>query len=209
MHIAEGFLPPFWAFLWYVVAMPIVAYGAYKTYRLVKEDESKKVLIAVAGAFVFVLSALKMPSVTGSCSHPTGTGLAVVLFGPAVTAFLSFLVLVYQAILLAHGGITTLGANVFAMGIAGPVVGYIFYKFLKNYNTTVAIFTAIALADLFTYVVTSFQLALAFPGEDIVKTFGTFLAIFAVTQIPLAITEALVALGIFKYLKPEVKGVTA
>ena len=30
-------------------------------------------ILAVAAGFVFVLSALKLPSVTGSCSHPTDT----------------------------------------------------------------------------------------------------------------------------------------
>ncbi len=199
MHIAEGFLPPMWALFWYIVAVPIVAYGAYKTWKLIKEDEKKKVLVAVAGAFIFVLSALKMPSVTGSCSHPTGTGLAVVLFGPAVTAFLSSLVLLYQAILLAHGGITTLGANITSMGIAGPLVGWLFYIAFKRLNHTLAVFLAVAMADLFTYVITSLQLALAFPGESVLKSFETFLAIFAVTQVPLAVIEAIVALGVFKY----------
>ena len=72
-----------------------------------------KMLIAVVGAFAFVLSALKIPSVTGSSSHPTGVGLAAILFGPAITSVLGLIVLIFQAILLAHGGITTLGANVF------------------------------------------------------------------------------------------------
>lgn len=61
------------------------------------------VLVAMAGAFVFVLSSLKIPSVTGSCSHMTGTGLGAVLFGPAATSVLGIIVLLFQAILLAHG----------------------------------------------------------------------------------------------------------
>ena len=73
-------------------------------------------------AYVFVLSALKIPSVTGSCSHPTGTGLSASLFGPSVTAVLGTIVLLFQALLLAHGGLTTLGANVFSMAIAGPFI---------------------------------------------------------------------------------------
>jgi cobalt/nickel transport system permease protein len=64
-------------------------------------------LLAVSGAFIFVLSSLKMPSVTGSCSHPTGTGMGAILFGPWMTSVLSIIVLIYQAIFLAHGGLTT------------------------------------------------------------------------------------------------------
>ena len=67
-----------------------------------------------------MLSALKIPSVTGSCSHPTGTGLGAVLFGPGVMTVLGTIVLLFQALLLAHGGLTTLGANVFSMAIVGP-----------------------------------------------------------------------------------------
>ncbi len=62
---------------------------------------------------MFVLSALKIPSVTGSCSHPTGVGLGAIMFGPSVMFVLGTIVLIFQALLLAHGGITTLGANAF------------------------------------------------------------------------------------------------
>lgn len=51
---------------------------------------------------MFVLSSLKLPSVTGSCSHPTGNGLGAVLFGPAVASVLATIVLVFQALLIAH-----------------------------------------------------------------------------------------------------------
>ncbi len=70
-------------------------------------------LLAVVAAYAFILSAMKIPSVTGSCSHPTGTGLAAIIFGPFVASVVGVIVLLFQAILLAHGGITTLGANTF------------------------------------------------------------------------------------------------
>ena len=74
------------------------------------------------------ISSLKLPSMTGSCSHPTGTGVGAILFGPFITSVLGLIVLIYQAIFLAHGGLTTLGANAFSMGIAGPVVAWVIYK---------------------------------------------------------------------------------
>ena len=96
--------------------------------KMIKDNREILPLLAVSGAFIFVLSSLKMPSVTGSCSHPTGTGMGAILFGPWITSVLSMIVLIYQAIFLAHGGLTTLGANTFSMGIAGPLVGYLVYK---------------------------------------------------------------------------------
>ncbi len=205
MHIAEGFLPLTWALVWYAIALPIIVYGAYKVKRLLEEKPEMKSLIAVAGGFVFVLSALKIPSVTGSSSHPTGTGIAVVLFGPAITAFLSAIVLLYQSLLLAHGGLTTFGANVTSMGVIGPLFGWLAYKAVKGkVDLKVATFVAAAIADWVTYVVTSFQLALAFPAgagvEGVFSSATKFMAIFAITQVPLAIIEGVVAALLIGYL---------
>ncbi|MFP3422063.1 energy-coupling factor ABC transporter permease, partial [Bacillus sp. SIMBA_161] len=103
MHIMEGFLPVGWAVFWWVVALPFFVVGLRSLTRVTRENPELKLLLALAGAFSFVLSALKIPSVTGSCSHPTGTGLGAVLFGPGVMTVLGSLVLVFQAVLLAHG----------------------------------------------------------------------------------------------------------
>jgi cobalt/nickel transport system permease protein len=218
MHIAEGFLPPTWAALWYAFSLPVVAYGAYKAKKRVDEDPKSKSLLVVAGAFVFVLSALKIPSVTGSSSHPTGTGIAVVLFGPVITSFLSILALLYQSLLLAHGGITTLGANTASMGIIGPFAGWLAYRAVKGRtDIKIATFIAAATADWVTYIVTSFQLALAFPSgtgfAGVMASAIKFMGIFAITQVPLAIIEGVVAALLMGYLlqvrEDVVTGVTA
>ena len=86
MHIMEGFLPPFWCAVWYVIAIIVVGYGLYKIKNVVDEFPESKALLAVSGAFMFVLSSLKLPSVTGSCSHPTGNGLSAALFRHAAPA---------------------------------------------------------------------------------------------------------------------------
>lgn len=96
MHIMEGFLPPMWALAWWLLFLPCLWYGLVRLRRIVQEDNNQKVLLALCGAFIFVLSALKIPSVTGSCSHPTGVGLAVILFGPGVVAILGAIVLLFR-----------------------------------------------------------------------------------------------------------------
>lgn len=198
MHIGEGFLPPIWAAIYYVLMLPFVIYGALKIKKA--KDKDIKMLIALSGAFIFLLSALKLPSVTGSCSHPTGTGLAAILFGPFVTSFLSMIVLIFQALLLAHGGITTLGANTFSMGIVGPFVSFFVFKLLKNKNKNLAVFLAAALGDFTTYIITSIQLALAFNKAGFMESFIKFVSIFAVTQIPLAIMEGILTVVIYDYI---------
>ena len=203
MHIMEGYLPLTWCIVWFVVAIIFVAVGIYQIKKIVDETPESKALLAVSGAFMFVLSSLKLPSVTGSCSHPCGNGLGAALFGPAVTAVLATIVLIFQALLLAHGGLTTLGANIVSMGIVGPLVAWAVYKGLTkaNISSTIAIFFAAFLGDLLTYVATSFQLAFAFPAPTFGGALTNFLIIFAVTQIPLAVGEGILTVIIWDRLK--------
>jgi cobalt/nickel transport system permease protein len=203
MHIMEGFLPVQWALFWWILALPFFVVGLRSLVNITKEHPELKLLLALGGAFSFVLSALKIPSVTGSCSHPTGTGLGTVLFGPSVMAVLGSLVLLFQAVLLAHGGLTTLGANSFSMAIVGPWVAFAIYRLVGRHNQRLGIFLAAALGDLATYIVTSIQLALAFPAASGggLASFLKFAGIFALTQIPLAISEGLLTVLVWNWLQ--------
>jgi cobalt/nickel transport system permease protein len=213
MHIMEGFLPAGWSIAWSALTIPFVLAGFFSIKKTIGEHPRTKMLLAMAGAFAFALSALKIPSVTGSCSHPTGVGLGAILFGPTAMSVLGIIVLLFQAILLAHGGITTLGANAFSMAVVGPLVAYATYKLVKKANGPqwLAVFLAAALGDLLTYVTTSIQLALAFPAEigGFAASLAKFMGIFAVTQIPLAVSEGILTVLIFNaiaaYGKEELK----
>lgn len=204
MHIMEGFLPPSWCIAWGVITIPFIIVGFFSIKEKIQINPRLKVLIAMVGAFAFVLSALKIPSVTGSCSHPTGVGLGAIIFGPTVMTVLAFIVLIFQGLLLAHGGITTLGANTFSMGVVGPFVSYFIYKLLKKTSASqgLSVFMAAMVGNLMTYGITAIQLGFAFPdptggiGPSIIK----FLGIFALTQIPLAISEGLLTVIVFNLL---------
>ena len=212
MHIMEGFLPQTHAIVWGLVCLPFLVWSLISIRKIVSQHRKAVLLLAMMGAYAFVLSALKMPSVTGSSSHPTGTGLGAVLFGPAPLALLGMIVLLFQAILLAHGGLTTLGANTFSMAIVGPFVSFGIYRLCKKLkvNRLVAVGLACGLGDLFTYCVTSAQLALAHPGQaGVMASMTEFLGIFALTQIPLAIVEgilsAIVVMMLESFAKPELR----
>lgn len=204
MHIMEGFLPPMWALAWWLLFLPCLWYGLVRLRRIVQDDSNQKVLLALCGAFIFVLSALKIPSVTGSCSHPTGVGLAVILFGPGVVAILGAIVLLLQALLLAHGGLTTLGANGMSMAVIGPIVGYLVWQMARKagFRRDVSVFLCAMFADLATYFITSLQLGVAFPDPQAgaVGSSLKFMAIFCLTQIPIAIAEGLLTVMIYDQL---------
>lgn len=204
MHIMEGYLPLAHAVGWTLASGLPVALGLREIKRQAASQPEIKMLLGVSGAFTFALSALKLPSVTGSCSHPTGTGLGALLFGPLVMAPIGLIVLLFQALLLAHGGLSTLGANTFSMAVVGPFVAYGVYragKAVKIHNG-LTVFLAAALGDMATYLTTAFQLALAHPSQigGFPAAFAKFAGIFAFTQIPLAISEGLLTLLIWNLL---------
>ncbi|MEO5356518.1 MAG: energy-coupling factor ABC transporter permease [Nitrospirae bacterium YQR-1] len=204
MHIMEGFLPLWWCLCWYAVVLPFVALGVRMIKKQAQENSSFKLLLGVSAGFLFVVSAMKIPSVAGSCSHPTGIGLGAILFGPLPMVVLSLIVLVFQALLLAHGGVSTLGANVFSMGVIGAFVSFGIYALMKKIKMPIqlSVFLAAALGDLSTYMVTSLQLALAYPTENnYITSFLKFLSVFAVTQLPLAALEGIVTVFVFNYLR--------
>lgn len=215
MHIMEGYLPPGFCVLWGALCIPFLAAGLYSINKSMNKDRKALILLAMSGAYIFVISSLKIPSVTGSCSHMTGTGLGAILFGPAAVSILGLIVLIFQALLLAHGGLTTLGANTFSMAIAGPLLSYGIYQLCKklNFSRKISVFLAATLGDLFTYCVTSIQLALAYPSPQggVFVSAVKFLSVFAPTQLPLAIIEGIltviVVMGMESYAKNELTAV--
>ena len=212
MHIMEGYLPIGHAVAWGALCLPFLAAGLISIKRTVAQHRKALLILAMAGAYAFVLSALKIPSVTGSSSHPTGTGLGAMLFGPSVMAVLGIIVLLFQALLLAHGGLTTLGANTFSMAIAGPFLTYGVWKLCQKMGMKreISVFLGAMLGDLFTYCITSFQLGLSHPGTGGVWSSAMeFMGIFALTQVPLAIIEGIVTvvvvMGLDHYAQPELR----
>ena len=127
------------------------------------------------------------------------------LFGPVAMAPIGAVVLLFQAVLLAHGGLTTLGANIFSMAIVGPFAAAVVYQLARGIKLpfSYAVFLAASLADLLTYVTTAGQLAFAFPDPvgGFAVSFAKFCGVFAVTQIPLAISEGLLTVVVFNALQ--------
>lgn len=215
MHIMEGYLPPAYCIGWGVVCLPFLAAGLFSIKKVMQENRRAVTLLAMSGAFIFVISSLKIPSVTGSSSHMTGTGLGAILFGPSIVSILGIIVLLFQALLLAHGGLSTLGVNTFSMAVAGPIVSFGIYKICTKLkiNRKIGIFLAAAMGDLFTYCITSVQLAIANPSAEggVSASLAKFLGVFAPTQLPLAVIEGIltvvIVIGLESFAMPELKSI--
>ena len=102
------------------------------------------------------------------------------------------------------GGSPRLAPMTSRWGLQDRSLGYAVYRVAKavNLNIFVNIFLVAFVADLFTYVITAIQLAAAFPATHggFLVSFETFFAIYAVTQVPLAIVEGLLIALVFKYI---------
>lgn len=205
MHIGEGFLPQTWAFFWTLVFTPFLIWSIFEINRQFRENASTKLVFALMAAFAFTLSALKIPSIIGSSSHPTGMGLGAILLGPLPMVVIGTIVLILQALLIAHGGITTLGANAFSMAVIGPFVSFGVYTIMKkmNINTKVSVFSAAMIGSLSTYFVTSIQLGSAFANGNFLYATTKFLGVFMFTQLPISIAEGLLTVVVYNLLSQD------
>ena len=213
MHVSEGILPLPWAALWFAVSIPFIVLGLRDLTVRQEREPYFKPLVGLVGAAVFVISCMPIPvPIAGTCSHPCGTGMAAILIGPMLSVVVASVALVLQAVFLGHGGLTTLGANLFAVGVAGSFVGYGMFGLarLLGGSWVVAAFVAGLTADWAAYTATSFTLAAALHGEGPFWTmFGTILLAFVPTQVPLGILEGFITAGAVAFVRsrrPEFLG---
>jgi cobalt/nickel transport system permease protein len=199
MHIAEGILPLPWAALWFALAFPFVALGLRRLNELSRDDLSIKPLVGLMAAVIFIISCMPIPVPTaGTCSHPCGTAISAILLGPFVSVVISTAALLIQALLMAHGGLSTLGADVFSMGVVGSFVGYGVFQGLRKMGAGLGVagFIAGMLTDWATYLTTSVELASGIRGsEPFLPLFTKILLAFVPTQLPLGILEGAMTAG--------------
>lgn len=210
MHITEGILPPKWAGLWFAFALPFIIWGLHDLKVRSQKEPLFKPMVGLIGSAVFVISCMPIPVPTaGTCSHPCGAGLAAILIGAPLTAVVSSIALLLQALFLSHGGLTTLGGNIVSMGVVGAFAGWGVFKLgrtlgLPSWSTA---FIAGVISDWATYAMTSFELASALHGpESFSKMFAAIAISFTPTQVPLGIMEGILTAGIYHFIasrRPE------
>lgn len=204
MHIAEGILPAQWALTWAVPAAAGTAAGLHKMAKRVKDDPSFTSLAGLMGAAVFAISLMPIPvPVAGSVSHPAGTPLAAIVVGPMAGILLAAVSLLVQALFFAHGGLTTLGANIVSEGIVGSLMGFGVFWLMRRGGRSLfwAGFAAGVIGDLAVYLTTATELGLGlFPADQVVQRSAVIFLAFMPTQLPLALLEGVLTGGILRSL---------
>jgi cobalt/nickel transport system permease protein len=203
MHIADGILTGKWIAITYAITILFIAIGVREIKKKSQENPEYIPKLALMGAAVFVISIWHIPvPVTGSSSHPIGTPLAAILVGGFPTVVISTIGLFFH-MFLAHGGLTTLGANTINMGIIGTFSGLFIYLALRKIGLSFWISAGLAgfVGDMLTYVGTAFTLALSLGTDgNVMALWKIFMTGFAFTQIPLAIVELVFTAGIIHYI---------
>jgi cobalt/nickel transport system permease protein len=130
MHIPDGFLAPTITLPAYAAAAPLWAWAVRRHFG----PSQVEALPAVGAltAVAFVLQTIMIPVPGGTSTHLVGAGLLAMLHGPLVAFVCESLVLLLQALFFGAGGITVLGVNALAMGLAGPLVAWAVHAGLRR-----------------------------------------------------------------------------
>lgn len=126
MHIPDGYLSPSTCAVLYGTAIPFWYVAFARVKRLLNTRLIP--LLAVAGAFCFVIMMFNVPLPGGTTGHAVGVGAATVVLGPWASMLSVSIALLIQAVFFGDGGITTFGANCFNMAIVGSLVAHFVYR---------------------------------------------------------------------------------
>jgi cobalt/nickel transport system permease protein len=131
MHIPEGALSPQTYGAAYAVMAPLWLIAGRRVGRL----RARQVpLLAIGGAFSFVIMMFNIHTLAGTTGHATGAPLIAILLGPWAAVLVMSVVLTVQAFLFGDGGITALAANCLNMAVLMPFVSYGVYRLLARWG---------------------------------------------------------------------------
>jgi cobalt/nickel transport system permease protein len=140
MHIPDGFLSPQVSVPAYAVAAPLWAWAARRHFGRAAAESLP--VIGALTALAFVIQTILIPVPGGTSIHLVGVMLLALLYHPLVAFVCESLVLLVQALFFGAGGITVLGWNALAMGLAGPLAGWVVWRLLRRLSEPTALFLA-------------------------------------------------------------------
>ena len=137
MHTPDGFLHPWMAGAFLLIAGAVLAVAAMRARDSLTEYRVQ--LFAVVAAAVFAGQMLNWPIPGGTSAHFVGGAFAAIVLGPHLGALAVALVVAVQALVFGDGGALALGANIWNMAIVQAYVGYAVYVTLADRNELLAI----------------------------------------------------------------------
>ena len=204
MHLAEGVLPLGQAIAWSALAAPTVFWSLRGEQQTRRDIPSSPVIMAGVTSLLFAGTLMPLPvPVVGATSHICLTPVLALVVGVRRIVWPTFFVLLLQAVFFAHGGLTTLGVNTLTLGLLGPLTTVGLWALFRQFGVGGAFALALAcgVGGLSVYVADAVVLAMALSDAAApATTFGVVLLGFAPVQVPLAVLEAVVSVGIVRLL---------
>jgi cobalt/nickel transport system permease protein len=200
LHLPDGIIPLWQAVIYWILAIIPLAFYAFK----ISKSEQKDKLIINTGIFAavtVVVSSLSIPSPFGIPMHFFLIPLVAILLGPFTGIAVAFLCLLLQFLFLGMGGLTTLGANVLAMGVVMSISTYLFYKLIYDLDERLSIFAGTLMGIIMATVTNAIILILA--G---VATLEMLMATLIPFYLFIAVIEGLANVAIISFIfkvKPE------
>ncbi|MFO7685440.1 MAG: energy-coupling factor ABC transporter permease [Desulfobacterales bacterium] len=214
MHITEGIITGGSVVAYTGAGLFFVGWGAARMKKFLNDFPGKKPLLGMGGALIFFMSLIPIPAFTGTCSHPTGTPLTAILLGPLIGCALAGVSLLLQAAFFAHGGFSTWGANVIALGVFGCFFGWgVFKIFMKiGFPLWAAGFAGGLIGNVMVYASSGAILATTLvnapsPQYSLSGYLAAIYAAYLPTQLPIAVGEMIVTGMALQYAyrqRPEV-----
>ncbi len=140
MHVPDGFLSPQITVPAWAVSAPLWAWAARRHFG--RSATESLPVVGTLTALAFVIQTIMIPVPGGTSAHLVGVTLLALLYHPLVAFVCESLVLLVQALFFGEGGITVLGVNALAMGLLGPLAGWVAWKALRRASERGAAFTA-------------------------------------------------------------------
>jgi len=210
VHIPDGILPAQVCIGGYAIASGVTWLSLRQIYKTSDPQEEVPKAALLAAAF-FVGSSINIPIPPASV-HLVLNGLLGALLGwyawPAI-----LIGLLLQAVLLGHGGLTTLGVDAVMMGVPALVAAQIFRlrhqfgkELLPRWSTSVLAFLAGAVGLALAAVIFFGLILFTIPADLDRSMEQTALTALMVAHVPLALVEGIFTLLLVQFLrrvKPE------
>lgn len=200
MHLSDGLLPLWQAAIYWILTVVVLALYMYK---LSKVEEKEKVMVntAILAAVTIAASSISIPSPFGIPIHLFIIPLVAILLGPLSGVTVALLCFVVQFLFLGMGGITSLGANVVTMGIVMSFTTYYFYRFTRELDDRLSIFSGTFMGIIMATVV-QVLILLAAGVATLEVLLATLVPFYLFVGVVEGIINIFIILSIFK-LKPE------
>jgi cobalt/nickel transport system permease protein len=144
MHVPDGFLSPQLTLPALAIAAPLWVVSARRHFGPGRVDALP--VLGSLTALAFVIQTIMIPLPGGTSTHLVGATLIALVHGPLAAFVCESLVLVVQALFFGAGGFTVLGVNALALGLVGPLAGWVVHRLLCRIAPRAAAFAAAWLA---------------------------------------------------------------